>query len=470
MTKQREHWGSRLGFLMATAGSAIGLGSLWKFPYIVGENGGGLFVCIYLFFTLLIGIPTFIAELVIGRSAQKSPVGAYFHLSKHNQNWKIVGWIAIITCFVVLSYYSVVAGWSVNYLFMSLVQFSSDKSPQEIKQVFDTLASSWDISLLWHCVFMTLTAGIVYGGIRQGIEYWSKILTPALLVILLILFAYSANLEGFNQAFDFIFRPDFAKFKPSSIIKALSLAFFTLSVGLGIILTYGSYMKKTDDIPQTAFTIALMNIVISLIAALTIFPIIFTFNLRPEEGPGLVFETLPVLFERLPATLVISSIFFLLLVFTALTSSISILEVLTANCIELFEWSRKKATLLIAFAVFIFGIPSALSGSGVLFPNWTKLYGMTFFDTVALISDIWLLPINGLFAACFVGWFFQKETLREEFLKGSTWGWFFRPWLSMVRYLVPLGIALIILQKSQLIDIDTLLGAPKVEKPISKTP
>lgn len=453
--KQREHWGTRIGFIMATAGSAVGLGSLWKFPYVTGENGGGLFVLAYLIFTFLIGCPIFLAELIVGRRAQRSPVGAFSELSNHSQNWKMLGWLCVFINFLILSYYSVVAGWAVNYTLLSLNQFTENRTPQEIGAVFDTMYASGSINLFWHFVFMLLTVGVVWGGIRKGIEHWSKILMPGLFIILIGLLIYSMTLDGFSEAVHFVFYPDVAKFKPASIIEALGLSFFTLSVGLGIMLTYGSYMRKEDDIPKTVIQVALMDVVVALMAALMIFPIIFTFGFTPQEGPGLLFKTLPVLFAKLPGTLVLSTLFFILVVFTALTSAISVLEVLVSTFIELVGWSRGKAVIIIGSCVFVFGIPSALAGANGIFPEWTAMYGKNFFDTVDYVSNYWLLPISGLLIACFAGWFLDKTILQEEFSSGTRFVKLFTPWLWLVRLVVPAAVLLIMLQKGGVIDINS---------------
>jgi NSS family neurotransmitter:Na+ symporter len=458
MKQQREHWGSRIGFIMAAAGSAIGLGSLWRFPYLAGANGGGVFVLLYLFFTFVIALPIFIAELVIGRHAQKSAVTAFGDLSNHSTGWKMLGWLNVLTTFLILSYYSVVSGWCVNYGLMSLNHFTAGRTPEEISKVFDTLYVSSDINVFWQFIFILLNVGVVYAGIRKGIEYWSRILTPTLLVILVAMFIYSTTLDGFGQAFRFIFYPDFAKFSPSSFLAALGMAFFTLSVGLGIILTYGSYMKSSEDIPKTGFIVSSMTVMVSLMSALMIFPIIFTFGFEPEQGAGLVFKTLPVLFAKLPGTLVISTIFFLLLVFTALTSSISLFEVLISNLVETFSWSRSKAVILSSVGVFVFGIPSALSGSGTLFSNWKALYGKDFFDTLDYVTGSWMLPIAALLTTIFIGWFMDRRIAQQEFLKGTTLGKLLKTWFFLVRWLSPVAIVVIILQESGMIDINLIVN------------
>lgn len=442
--KKREHWSSSLGFILAAAGSAVGLGSLWRFPYYTGENGGGLFVLCYLLFTFVVGLPVFIAELVIGRHAQKSPVGALSELSSQSDNWKMLGWLCVFSNFIILSFYSVVAGWGVNYALMSACQFSQNLSSEQIRSVFDTLYTSGDINLFWHFIFMTMTVGIVFSGVRQGIEHWSRVLMPALLFLLLGLFVYGTTLEGFSQAVRFVLYPDPSRFGPHAVLKALGMAFFTLSLGLGIVLTYGSYMREDDDIPKTAMLISAINVFVSIVASLMIFPIIFTFGFSPEEGPGLVFKTMPVLFSKLQGGTFLATTFFIVLVFTAVTSSISLLEVMVANFIELLDWSRKKSSITVGIAAFVFGIPSALAGSGLLFPNWPQLYGKDFFNTLSDMPDL-LLAIGGLGMSLFAGWYLDHELVKKEFCKGSSLSWLFYPWKFLVRWVAPAAIIFIIL-------------------------
>lgn len=458
MQKQREHWSSQLGFILAAAGSAIGLGTLWKFPYVTGANGGGLFVLIYIICVFFIGIPIFIAELLLGRKAQRGAVGIFVSLSDNSNIWKTAGWLGVISSFLIMSFYSVVAGWGLNYVLMSLNQFYQGKSPQEIANIFETLSASGDITLFWHFMFTALTVAVVYPGVRHGIEYWAKFMTSGLLVMLLALCAYAFTLEGFPQAVRFIFYPDVTNFKPSGALEALGLSFFTLSLGQGIMLTYGSYMRRSEDIPKTGLIIGSMIILVSLLAGLMIFPIIFTFGVAPQGGPGLVFKTLPLLFAKLPGALIISTTFFVLFVFTALTSSVALVEVVVANFMDLLGWSRKKAVLTTGIACFIFGIPSALSGTHLLFANWPAIYGKTFFATIDDLVSVWLLPIGGLMVAIFTGWALDKELVREEFNSGTVYRWLWRPWLFFIRWIAPIAIIIIILQQSGIINFDTLFG------------
>lgn len=459
MQKQREHWSSHIGFMLAAAGSAIGLGTLWKFPYVTGQNGGGLFVLIYIACVFFIGIPLFMGELILGRRAQRGAVGVFQSLSHGSGGWKAVGWMGVAASFLIMTYYSVIAGWSLNYVLMSLNQFWEGRTPEEISGVFDTLSGSADITIFWHAVFTLLTASVVYPGVRQGIEYWAKIMTSTLLVLLLVLFCYSFQLDGFGEALHFIFYPDPTEFTASSALEALGLAFFTLSLGQGIMLTYGSYMRRRDDIPKTGLIIGTTIVGISLLAGMTIFPIIFTFGFEPAAGEGLAFKTMPVLFAKLPGALLISTTFFVLLVGTALTSSVALVEVVSANFIDLYGWTRHRAVIVVAIACFVCGIPSALSSSSGVFDNWSEIYGKTFFMTIDDLVTVWLLPIGGLCTCIFVGWRLDEEIGKSEFRSGSIFPMFWRPWFFFIRYIAPVAIVLILLQKSGVIDIDTWIKA-----------
>lgn len=461
MQKQREHWSSHLGFILAAAGSAIGLGILWKVPYVTGENGGGLFFLMYILCTFFIGIPVFIAELILGRRAQRGAVGIFASLSNNSAIWKVPGWLGVISSFLIMSFYSVLAGWGLSYAFMSLNQFYKGMNPQEIAGVFDILATSGDVTIFWHLAFTALTVGVVYQGVRQGVEYWSKFMTIGLLFLMIGLCLYSMTLDGFMDAVRFIFYPDFANFKSSGALEALGLAFFTLSLGQGIMLTYGSYMRRTEDIPKTSGIIGTMIICVAILAAFTIFPVIFTFGFEPAAGPGLVFKTLPVLFAKLPAALLISTAFFTLFVFTALTSSIAMVEAISANFIDLYGWSRKKAVLTTGISCFIFGIPCALSGTNLLFAKWPQIFGSTFFQTVDSLVSVWLLPIGGLMIALYTGWVLDPAIAKDEFEAGSEYKWLYRPWFFFVRWVAPVAILAIILQEAGLMNIDTLFASAK---------
>ncbi|GAB4192465.1 MAG: sodium-dependent transporter [Simkaniaceae bacterium] len=442
---------------MAAAGSAIGLGSLWRFPYVAGDSGGGAFVLLYIIFTILIGLPVFIGELIIGRHTQKGAILSFAHFEKAG-NWKFIGWLNLITCIIILSYYAVVSGWCLSYILMSISQFSTGKTPEEIRNVFDILVASPDINLFWLFFFLLLNFGVVFSGIRKGIEYWSRILTPALLFILVGMFIYSLFLSGFKEAAAFILLPDFSKITPTVVLNALGMSFFTLSVGLGIIVTYGSYMRRDEDIPKTGLIVTVMSLFVSLMAALTIFPIVFTYNFPAQGGVGLVFKTMPVIFANIPGSLVISTVFFTLFVFTALTSSISLLEVVVANFMEVFHMSRGKAVIKSCVGIFVIGIPSALSGANQLFPHWKDVYGKNFFDTMDYITASWMMPIAGLLTTIFIGWFLNKQFIRQEFEMGTTYKKIFHIWYWAVRYLAPFAVILIILQEAGILEVNKLIS------------
>ena len=522
----RGQWSGRLGFVLAAAGSAIGLGNIWSFPYITGENGGGAFVLVYLICIALVGFPIMIAEIVIGRRAQKSPVGAIEIIAGKTSKWRLVGFMGVLAGFLILSFYSVVAGWTLNYFTMSMTHFFADKhlgtakidegqldqpkasaalclqmkktghpiapdsqivvkkpgvkwlvkddkskkqyllvksglafdlyldtTPEQIQQKFSLLVGSPGIQIFWHLVFMILTIGIVYGGVKDGIENWSNILMPLLLLMLISLVVYSIIFlpQGFKRALQFTFVPE-SKLLPSSILTALGQSFFSLSLGMGAMLTYGSYLNKNADIPKASMSVCLMDTMIALLACLVIFPIIFAFNGKPSEGAGLVFKTMPVLFSEIHGGLLVSMLFFLLLGFAALTSAVSLLEVVTSYFIDQLNWSRKKATLLTGVAIFIFGIPS----TGALFGQWESLYGKSFFDTVFELTFNWMLPLGGLSLAIFVGWFMNAEERKQEFETGTNLRWLYPLWLWVLRFVVPLLVMLVLLNKIGLLETAAL--------------
>lgn len=457
----REHWGSRLGFVLAAAGSAVGLGNIWKFPYITGENGGGIFVLIYLFCILLVGLPILMAEIVVGRSSQKSPVGAFIELAGEESNWKLIGFLGVLSGFVILSYYSVVAGWALNYTFMSLTNFFEGKTPDEIGAIFGELYTAGGINIFWHSIFMVMVISVVISGVKKGIEKWNRILMPFLILIFIVLAVFSIFLDGWKEAADFVFMPHASKLKPSGVLEALGHAFFTLSLGMGAMLTYGSYLEQESDIPKSSLMIGGLDTFVALLACMVMFPIIFTYGHDPQAGPGLIFQTLPIIFGEIGGGgMFLSFIFFVLIVFAALSSGVSLLEVVTSYLIDEKEWDRVKSTLVTGGIVFIFGVPSALSGSGALFPQWEHMYGKNFFDTFDYLASNWMLPLGGLFIALYVGWVMDPATRKADIQRGTSWtqNWFYKGWVILLKYIAPIAVMLIILQRVGLIDIDAIIG------------
>ena len=443
--QKHEHWGTKIGFLLASAGSAIGLGSLWRFPYVVGENGGGAFVLMYIAFSILIALPAFIGELIVGRTSQKSSVLAYEALG--SSNWRIVGWLSFLTSFLILSYYNVVSGWCINYAIMSLSHFANGKSPDQIRDIFTLLTESGDMSIFWLIVFILMNVGIVYSGVQKGIEKWSKILMPALFILLLLMLSFSISLPGFGKAFSFIFSPDFSKVTGTTVLMALGMSFFTMSIGLGINVTYGSYLSKKESIPQLGILVTIMTTLVSLLAALMIFPIIFTYDMSPEGGPGLIFKTMPILFEQMPASVLLSTIFFILVSFAALTSTIAMFEVLVANLMEVVDLPRTKSIICIACGLLLMGIPAALSNSELLFVNWIKIYGQSYFDTLSNITANWMMPIAGLLSTVFAGWIMQREKLVEGYLHGDTYKATVPVFTVLLQWIIPAAVIIVILQE-----------------------
>ncbi|GAB5411174.1 MAG: sodium-dependent transporter [Chlamydiales bacterium] len=447
MNEVREHWGSRFGFVMAALGSAVGLGILWKFPYTVGENGGGLFLLTYLVCLLIVGVPLFISELILGRASQRAAVGAFEVLKPKRLGWRSAGWLGVLASFLIMSFYSVIAGYGMSYVLMSISGSFSGKSSAEVVAVYEELSSSGLISLGWHALFTFITVAVVLMGVRKGIERWSKLVTRALLLILFGLFLYGISLPGFGDAVRFIFGTGQSQFSWSSAIEALGLAFWTMSIGQGIMISYGSYMKKGTSVVQMGAIVAFGVIVVAILAALTIFPVVFSFDFRPEAGPGLIFQTLPFLFAQLPGSLLLSTIFFALFVFTALTSAIPLVEVVATNLMELWGIKRRRATWSVGIATFLFGIPSALAGSGQLFGDWAQIFGGNFLDTINGFVSVWVIPLSGLLTALFVGWQLDRKLCHAEFTDGTVMKWLYSPYRLFMRYVVPATIVLIILEK-----------------------
>ncbi len=428
----RGAWGSKFAFILAAAGSAVGLGNVWKFPYITGVYGGGAFVFVYLISVLLVGLPLLIAEILLGKSAHRDPVGTFKVLAPRGKGyWQIVGWMGVVSGFVILSFYSVVAGWALSYVFRSVFEPFSKLPPQQIDQMFVQLTSSPGVEIVWHFIFMAMTVGIVIGGVKKGIERWSKILMPMLFGIILFLDFYAATTKGFSQGVSFLFKPDFSKLTPDAILQALGHSFFTLSLGMGAMITYGSYLRDDEDIVIPGITIAFLDTLIALLAGLAIFPIVFTFGLKASAGPGLVFRTLPVVFAKLHFGMIISFLFFTLLTFAALTSAISLLEVVVAFFVDELGWNRKIVTPAVGFLIFLLGVPSAISDN--------------FFDFVDWLSTNIFLPVGGFFIAIFTAFVLAEKIKKIHFARYPEW--LYKSWNFVVGWISPMLVAIMILNR-----------------------
>lgn len=440
-----EKFSSKIGFIFASVASAVGLGVLWKFPYLVGMNGGGAFILAYVFCVMFMGMPLFMGELLLGRQTGRAAVGAFnTHLQNRSSLWSCGAVIGVLASFFILSFYTVVAGWGLSYLLMSLQTLFKDLSVAQACSLFDTLNQSGDICILWHGIFGLITAVIVSSGVQKGIEHWSRAMTKGLFVILLALFCYSMTLSGRNEALNFLFSFSWHKFTFLSLLEALGLAFFTLSVGQGIMFSYGSYMKSDQHIPSISLIVSLSVIVMGLLCACTIFPVVFTFGFQPSAGTGLVFQVLPYLFSQLPGGPFLSILFFVLFFFTAVTSAIAFLESVVSNVMNTFELPRKKAVLYVSSASFIMGIPCALSSQlGI----WNNMYGKNFLDSIDALVSLWLMPLAGLITALFLGYVVKKEISSSELKEAGSFKLFFL-WRWCMRYLIPGALLVLLVQKT----------------------
>ncbi|MEE9384959.1 MAG: sodium-dependent transporter [Nannocystaceae bacterium] len=456
MTEQRAQWGSRLGFILAAAGSAVGLGNIWKFPYITGQNGGGAFVLVYLVCIVVVGLPIMMAEILLGRMGSTSAVGTYAKLSAPRSGWVLNGWIGVAAAFLMLSFYSIVAGWTLHYVWLAVSGGLAAHASADLPGVFDALAAEGPTNVLWHAVFMCLTIAIVLGGIRTGLERAARVLMPALLVMLTGLLIYATTLDGFGRAVDFVFGFRLASLNQHAILEALGHSFFTLSLGMGAMLTYGSYMRKSDNFLSASVAITALDTIVALMACLVLFPITFSFGMDASAGPGLVFKNIPVALANLPGGPLLAVVFFVLLMFAALTSAISLLEVVCSYFIDERGWPRKTAVLALGGAVFLVGVPSALSGSLELFKaDPDGLVGKSWFDSLDYLVSNWMLPVGGLLTAVFMAWRVGGEAREMAFAEGSALtsaSKLYIAWLRLLRYFVPITITFVMLNALGLLD------------------
>ena len=439
----RDSFGSRFGALVAMAGSAVGLGNLWRFPYLVGENGGAAFIIVYIVFVFLICLPIFISEFVIGRRSQKNAYAAYRDLSGGSA-WRWVGMFTIIVPLVVLSYYSVIGGWSVDYLLKSVCfSFTGEASQSVFHSMFTDFVSSTWAPLIAHTAFLLVTTLIVIVGIKDGIEKFSKVMMPLLFFIVVAIAVYSLTLPGSSAGLDYLFNPDFSKITGKACAAALGQAFFSLSLGFGTIMTYASYVDKKENILFQSTATAVSDLMFALIAGVAIMPAVFAFGLNPQSGPGLVFETLPYVFGQMPAGGVVAILFFLALLVAALTSSISMLEVAVAYLVEEKKFSRLWACVVLFAVCWVVGALCSLSFGPL---SHIHIAGGNIFDFFDSMSSNILMTLGSLLTVIFVGWRLKRTDVYDEFTNGGTLSrnaklfgvlWF------IIRYVCPLAIAAI---------------------------
>ncbi len=445
----RGQWSSRIGFILAAAGSAIGLGNIWRFPFKAGENGGAAFVLIYLACILFICLPYLFAELALGRNSQKNPVGAIAAI-KARTPWVLVGGLCVLTGVFILSYYGVVAGWALGYIFKSFIAPAAESS-----QFFASfIADTWTVLPLF-AGFMVLTILVVIGGVEQGIERWAKVLMPVLLVLMFVVIIRAVTLEGASKGLEFYLNPDFSKVNGTVVLEALGQAFFSLSLGMGAMITYGSYLPKRENLLAAGGYVALFDTAIALLAGLMIFPAVFAMGQDPTEGPALIFVVLPEVFNAMPLGTIVGTLFFVLLSIAALTSTVSLLEVVVSYFVDETTWSRKKSVWLVGGFTLAVGLPSALSQGGVTtLTDMSWLVGDSIFGAnpgfLDIMDFIWgniSLALGALLISIFVGWIWGADNAIAEIHHGAgtfegtqtkVWGFF-------LRYICPVVIGIIML-------------------------
>lgn len=443
-------WSGRWAFILAATGSAVGLGNIWKFPYITGENGGGAFVLVYLLCIAVIGIPIMIAEIMLGRRGRRSPINTMRHLAMEERAhpyWQYLGWAGVVAGFIILSYYSVIAGWAVAYIFRTASGLFTGAQADAVGETFSALVSDPERLLAWHTIFMVMTLVVVSRGVRNGLEQAVRYLMPALFVILLILVGYAMNTGSFAAGISYLFTPNFSNLTWGSVLVALGHAFFTLSLGMGAIMVYGSYLPRGTSIVKTSVVIAGMDTVVALLAGMAIFPIVFANGLEPGSGPGLIFQTLPIAFGQMSGGLFFGMLFFILLTFAAWTSAISLLEPMVAWMVENHGFNRISATvwsgigswLLGLCSIFSFNIWSDFKPLGFI----TRFENKTIFDLLDGLTANVMLPLGGLLIALFAAWQMSRRSCREEL--GLEDGVLFKVWYFMIRYVSPLAVLLVFL-------------------------
>ena len=442
MIKQRENFGSRAAVIMVMAGSAIGLGNIWRFPYVLGTYGGAAFILLYLAASVLVALPIFFAESIIGRRIRSNAYGALSKLAPGTP-WRWAGILTILSPLLVLSYYSVVGGWSVQYLFKSLSFEFTSAPPEAVSGFFGRFISSTWQPILSHTAFLAMVAGIVLGGVKKGIEKFSNIAMPVLFLLIVVLIVYSLTLPGSGKGVTYLLKPDFSKLNANAFAAALGQAFFSLSLGVGTILTYSSYVKKEENLIVSGVGTAVSDLIFAVMAAFAVIPAVFAAGIEPGAGPGLVFETLPFIFNHMAGSApivssLISIVFFVAILAAALTSAISMLEVGVAFLTEEKGLKRVPATLILAFFTWLVGILCSLSFgpmSGVL------ILGNTFFDFLDHLCSDWLMPVGGLVFTLFVGWKMSKASVRDELTNGGTCNpVVYKMFYFLIRYVAPVGI------------------------------
>lgn len=452
-TSIHGEWSSRLAFILAATGSAVGLGNIWRFPYVTGENGGGAFVIVYLVCVVLIGLPIMMSEILIGRRGRQSPINTMRTLAQEegcNPAWQYLGWMGMAAGFMILSFYSVVAGWTLAYVFRTGSGVFSGATAEGVSSIFNEFVADPERLLAWHTIFIVMTIIVVSRGVKSGLEKAVRFLMPALFVLLVVMVGYSMNTDGYSAALDYLFEPDFSKIDAKVILSAMGQAFFSLSLGMGAIMIYGSYLSHTASIARTAAVVAFMDTLVAVLAGLAIFPLVFAYQLEPQGGPGLIFKTLPIAFGQMPGGELFGSLFFVLLVFAAWTSSISLLEPAVTWLVENRGMNRVKASAWTGIAAWVLGVGSLFSLN-----IWSgyKLFDKTFFDLIEYLTANVMLPLGGLLIAIFAVWKMSREASRGEL--GMSDGIGYAIWRFLVKYITPVAIGLVFLNVTGILSMIT---------------
>ncbi|MCK5028244.1 MAG: sodium-dependent transporter [Bacteroidales bacterium] len=435
----RDSFGSKFGVIAATAGSAVGLGNIWRFPYVAGESGGGAFVLIYLGFIFIIGVPVMLSEFTIGRRAKLNTFGAFKKLAP-GKPWFLVGVMGLVAAFLILAFYSTIAGWTLEYIVKA---FSNGFENQNTTVVFESFKSSTFRPIFWQITFMGLTAWIVLAGVKDGIEKYTKILMPLLFILIVVMCIRAVTLPGAAKGLEFLFKPDFSKITWNVVLEALGQAAFSLSIGMGALITYGSYIRKDNNLPVTAIQVSIADTLIAILAGVMIFPAVFALGMDPQAGPGLVFQVLPELFMKMPGGYYFSIVFFILLAVAALTSTVSLLEVVVAYFVEELRISRRKATIIGAISISLLGVLCTLSYSEL---KDFKIFGQTIFDAFDYVTANIFLPVGAFFIVIFLGWFLGKKVIADELSnEGALKMKFFGLFMFIIKYIAPIAIALVFL-------------------------
>ena len=442
MHNTRDSFGSKFGAIAALAGSAVGLGNIWKFPYEAGNNGGGAFLIVYIFFTVAIGLPVMLSEFALGRRSQKNAFGT-FQILAPGTKWYYFGLLSIIASACILSFYGTVSGWTLEYVWLAVTNAFKGQSAQDITDTFNNFISHPYKAVLWQIGFMFLSGAIVLAGVKKGIERYTKMMMPILLVLIVVLGVRACTLDGAGEGLKFLFYPNFSELTANGILSALGQAFFSLSIGMGVLLTYASYIRKSENLTNISLQVITTDTIVAILAGVAILPAVFAFGINPQSGPGLVFLTLPKVFQSMALGEVWSILFFVLLTFAALTSAISLLEVIVAYLVEEKKQSRLKATLITTGTISALGAFCTLSFGPL---SDIKLFGLTIFDTFDYVSSNILLPLGGILLCIFAGWKLDKSVLHDELSNGGTIKLkMFRFYIFILKYIAPICILLILL-------------------------